>query len=54
MRTIHIVTSLLVCTIQPAQEDMHTCGKEFYIYYRYWYKRLGKTIYDTKRFKIIL
>jgi len=42
------------CTIQPAQEDMHTCGQEFYIYYRYWYKRLGVTIYDTQRLKITL
>jgi hypothetical protein len=41
-------------TIQPHQENMHACGKEFYIYYRYWYKEQGKTIYDTHRLKIIL
>lgn len=24
------------CSILPAQRDMTTCGKEFYLYYRYW------------------
>lgn len=42
------------CTIQAHQADMHTCGKEFYIYYRYWYKESGKTVYDTHRLKVTL
>ena len=42
------------CSIQPNQEDMTQCGKEFYIYYRLSNSK-GKTRkFDTQRLKVIL
>lgn len=42
------------CSIQPNQEDMTQCGKEFYIYYRIWNTTDKPTKYDTQRLKVIL
>ncbi|MBW8036529.1 MAG: DUF4185 domain-containing protein [Planctomycetes bacterium] len=39
------------CSILPAQADMTTCGKEFYLYYRYWAVE-KEPQYHTARLKI--
>jgi hypothetical protein len=38
-------------SIMPGQADMTTCGKEFYLYYRYWPTQKNPE-YNTARLKI--
>lgn len=42
------------CSILAEQDDITTCGKEFYIYYRIWDSKTKPANYDTQFLKLIL